>query len=441
MLISLATAAATSGVIRRRDRGQVLPGGGVVEEPVAELADGQAAKRREGLRGRAVEDQPADLVVVGIDQRMVDDLAKRQVGQDELGGDPLALGRARPCRRAGRPTSPRWPWRRPRAGRRRGNARRGRRSTGSRGAPGLRRMKGTAAPRRLSDPSPGHLQENPPASLYNGLASKTLVHRGDGHAARHRLSPPRPSRGSPFRSGPRSRISSAYAAASRDPGVLRTDGAEAAAQVLQAAVHGRGDRARVRPALRPLRPGPQGLAALGRGLRRPVARRGRGSPPTRRGTRSRMPRRYPGLMVRNAIVPIAGLGSTIFWILILAGLFLGMFRLILAGIYPLSITVVLPAHQPARRIRRQPPRPPDAPLQRHDRPRGRPGVGRVLNAAAWTYVAATLTGLMTLHYLVQFRGWEREPEGRGSAAVDCGELAHAGPAQPVQDFRQQCGKR
>ena len=39
-----------------------------------------------------VEDQPADFVGVGIDQRVVDDLVERQIGQDELGGDALALG-------------------------------------------------------------------------------------------------------------------------------------------------------------------------------------------------------------------------------------------------------------------------------------------------------------------------------------------------------------
>ena len=49
---------------------------------------------------------------------------------------------------------------------------------------------------------------------------------------------------------------------------------------------------------------------------------------------------YPGLIVRNAIVPVAGLGSTVFWILILAGMFLGMFRLIIAGIILFSATVV-----------------------------------------------------------------------------------------------------
>ena len=53
LLISLATAAAISGVIARPQRRQVLAGRGVVEQPFAELADGQAAQGGEGVRGRA----------------------------------------------------------------------------------------------------------------------------------------------------------------------------------------------------------------------------------------------------------------------------------------------------------------------------------------------------------------------------------------------------
>ena len=42
--------------------------------------------------------------------------------------------------------------------------------------------------------------------------------------------------------------------------------------------------------------------------------------------------KHPGLIVRSAIVPLANLGSIAFWLLILAGLFLGMFRLIIWGL-------------------------------------------------------------------------------------------------------------
>jgi Zn-dependent membrane protease YugP len=112
---------------------------------------------------------------------------------------------------------------------------------------------------------------------------------------------------------------------------------------------------------------------------------------------------YPGLIVRNAIVPIAGLGSTVFWILILAGMFLGMFRLIIAGIILFSATVVfqlinLPVEFDASRRARQMLLSTGMVAPDEDEV-----VGRVLNAAAWTYVAATLTSVMTLlYYLFQF---------------------------------------
>ncbi len=74
------------------DRDQVRLGRGVVEDPFAERAHGQATERAERIRVERLADQAADLVVLGIDQRVVDDLPEGQLGQDELGGDPLALG-------------------------------------------------------------------------------------------------------------------------------------------------------------------------------------------------------------------------------------------------------------------------------------------------------------------------------------------------------------
>src|SRR5262249_22202772 len=41
---------------------------------------------------------------------------------------------------------------------------------------------------------------------------------------------------------------------------------------------------------------------------------------------------YPGLVLRNVIAPLAGLGSEVVWILITAGVWLGMLRLIILGI-------------------------------------------------------------------------------------------------------------
>ena len=49
---------------------------------------------------------------------------------------------------------------------------------------------------------------------------------------------------------------------------------------------------------------------------------------------------YPGLVVRNLVVPLAGIGSQLFWLLILAGFLLGMDRLILAGVVLFSSVLI-----------------------------------------------------------------------------------------------------
>jgi len=105
--------------------------------------------------------------------------------------------------------------------------------------------------------------------------------------------------------------------------------------------------------------------------------------------------RYPGLIVRDAIVPIANLGSIAFWLLILAGLFLGMFRLIIWGLALFSLTVVLqlinvPIEIDASRRARQTLLATGLVTQEVGAV-----VGRVMNAAAWTYVAAILTSVMS----------------------------------------------
>ena len=112
---------------------------------------------------------------------------------------------------------------------------------------------------------------------------------------------------------------------------------------------------------------------------------------------------YPGLVVRNFIVPLASLGSEVFWLLIAAGVFLGMFRLIILGIILFSMVVLfqflnLPVEFDASRRGRQILR--SAGLVSVEE---EPVVARVLNAAAWTYVAAALTGVLTLlYYLTRF---------------------------------------
>jgi Zn-dependent membrane protease YugP len=107
---------------------------------------------------------------------------------------------------------------------------------------------------------------------------------------------------------------------------------------------------------------------------------------------------YPGLVARNVIVPLATLGSQVFWLLIAAGLLVGMFRLIILGIILFSMVVVfqllnLPVEFDASRRGREVLL--SAGLVSVEEERV---VARVLNAAAWTYVAAALTGVLTLLY-------------------------------------------
>jgi Zn-dependent membrane protease YugP len=111
---------------------------------------------------------------------------------------------------------------------------------------------------------------------------------------------------------------------------------------------------------------------------------------------------YPGLVVRNFIVPMASLGSMLFWVPVMAGLLLNLMKLVLIGIGLFSLTVIfqlvnLPVEFDASRRGRRI-------LQSTGLigPDEDAVVGRVLNAAAWTYVAATLTSVMTLlFYLFQ----------------------------------------
>jgi Zn-dependent membrane protease YugP len=114
-------------------------------------------------------------------------------------------------------------------------------------------------------------------------------------------------------------------------------------------------------------------------------------------------RHYHGLVVRNLIVPLAGIGSSVFWLFILAGLLLGVFQFIALGIALFSLNVVfqlvnLPIEFDASRRARAALLSVDLVDQREDAT-----VGHVLDAAAWTYVAATLTSVLSLlYYLVRF---------------------------------------
>lgn len=108
--------------------------------------------------------------------------------------------------------------------------------------------------------------------------------------------------------------------------------------------------------------------------------------------------RYPLLVVRNAMVPLASTGGSMSMIVLLAGFVLSLSPLVWLGVGLFGLTVAfqlvnLPVEFDASRR-----------AKRHLAETGliAPGeegeVNRVLSAAALTYVAATLTGILTLLY-------------------------------------------
>ena len=109
---------------------------------------------------------------------------------------------------------------------------------------------------------------------------------------------------------------------------------------------------------------------------------------------------YPFLQLRSAIVPTANIGSTLGVIVIVIGLLISFQRLIWLGILMFSATVVfqlvtLPVEFDASNRAK-------AWLadNRIIDAQQRLGVDAVLNAAAWTYVAAAASSIMTLLYFV-----------------------------------------
>jgi Zn-dependent membrane protease YugP len=108
--------------------------------------------------------------------------------------------------------------------------------------------------------------------------------------------------------------------------------------------------------------------------------------------------RYPLLGIRNAVVPLAGFGSGVGVFVILAGFLLQLAGLIYLGIALFSMVVLfqlvnLPVEFDASRRARI--ALVEGGLVTRDEDEI---VGRVLRAAAWTYVAATLTSILTLLY-------------------------------------------
>jgi Zn-dependent membrane protease YugP len=110
--------------------------------------------------------------------------------------------------------------------------------------------------------------------------------------------------------------------------------------------------------------------------------------------------RYPLLVVRNFMVPMASFGGGISWILIMLGFVLGALALVKIGIAAFATTVLfqlvnLPVEFDASRRARVALVEGGLVTREEDAV-----VKRVLDAAALTYVAATLTSVLTLLYFL-----------------------------------------
>ncbi len=118
---------------------------------------------------------------------------------------------------------------------------------------------------------------------------------------------------------------------------------------------------------------------------------------------------YAPLLVRNAAVPAATAGSSISMILLMIGLVMQSPGLIWAGILAffgivffqlVNLPVEFDASNRAKRLLGE--------LGIVDE-QGAVAVRSVLNAAAWTYVAATLQSILTLlYYVLRFTGGSRD---------------------------------
>ena len=110
---------------------------------------------------------------------------------------------------------------------------------------------------------------------------------------------------------------------------------------------------------------------------------------------------YAPLALRNKIVPMASLGGNLSWALVIGGFLLNLTGLIWAGIFLFTAVVAFQLVNLPGGVQREQPGPgrAGAPWDRGVRGQDA-GVGKVLNAAAMTYVAATLTAIMTLVYFL-----------------------------------------
>ncbi len=109
---------------------------------------------------------------------------------------------------------------------------------------------------------------------------------------------------------------------------------------------------------------------------------------------------YAPLQLRSALVPMANIGSSLSWIVMMIGFFVASAGLVQLGIILFSATVVfqlvtLPVEFDASKRAKE--LVVDFGILA---PHERVGVDKVLNAAAWTYVAAAVSSIMTLLYFL-----------------------------------------
>lgn len=114
---------------------------------------------------------------------------------------------------------------------------------------------------------------------------------------------------------------------------------------------------------------------------------------------------YAPLQLRSAMVPTASIGSSLGWTVTALGLLLSVMGLVQVGIILFSATVAfqlvtLPVEFDASR------RAKELVLDYGIlAPYERDGVDKVLNAAAWTYVAAAVSSILTLLYFLLRAGF------------------------------------
>ncbi|HYO24282.1 MAG TPA: zinc metallopeptidase [Lacipirellulaceae bacterium] len=116
-------------------------------------------------------------------------------------------------------------------------------------------------------------------------------------------------------------------------------------------------------------------------------------------------RQYAPMVVRSLAVPVANFGGSMSMIFLMLGLGMGMIQLVWAGIIAfgcvaafqvINLPVEFDASNRAKQLLTEYGIVPQQDMVH---------VNRVLNAAAWTYVAATLQAVLTLlYYVMQFSG-------------------------------------